>query len=125
MAIPALPHPSAEASVEPERGSDEQRRRLLAYVLATKHHMGYEIQSETEFGAVIFTPSPRRWLRMRKGQANERMTIKIKEDGTTSIDRSKHNPLASTAPDPASTMMPVKAFRDRVNLRGLAARWRR
>lgn len=127
MATPALSHPSAEASVEPEpeRGSDEQRRRLLAYVLATKHEMGYEIQSQSEFGAVIFTPSPRRWLRIREGRANDRMTIRIREDGTTDIDRSKPEPPQATTPPQTSTMMPVGAFRDRVSLRRLAARWRR
>jgi hypothetical protein len=125
MAISVLPHPPAEAPVQLEQGSDEQRKQLLAYVLATKHQMGYEIESETEFGAVIFTPSPRRWLRTRTGQDNERITIRIREDGTTNIDRSKPTPPESTAPEPASTMIPVDALRDRVSPRRLAARWRR
>lgn len=87
MAISALNHPPSEASVQLERGSDEQRKHLLAYVLATKHQMGYEIESESEFGAVIFTPSPRRWLRTRRGQDNERITINIGENGSTSFER--------------------------------------
>ena len=94
MAISALIHPPAEVPVQLERGSDEQRRHLLAYVLAIKHQMGYEIESESEFGAVIFTPSPRRWLRIRKGQDNERITINIGESGLTSFERGEPNVTA-------------------------------
>ncbi len=125
MAISALPHPTADASLELERGSDAQRKQLLAHVLATKHEMGYEVESQTEFGAVIFTPSPRRWLRMRNGQDNERITITIREDGTTNIDRSQSTPHDLAAPERASAMMPVDALGDRLSLRRLAARWRR
>jgi hypothetical protein len=94
MAISALTHPPAEAPVQLERGSDEQRKHLLAYVLATKHRMGYEIESESEFGAVIFTPSPRRWLRTRKGRENERITVSIGENGSTSFERGEKSVTA-------------------------------
>ena len=125
MAIPALSHPPAEAPVQPERGSDEQRKHLLAHVLATKHQMGYEVESQTEFGAVIFTPSPRRWLRTRTGIDNERITINIGEDGTTRFDRSRFKPHdVRQLPDGASAMMPVDAPPDRWNLRKLAGRLR-
>ena len=67
MGISALSHPPSEASAEPELGSDEQRSHVLADTLATKLRLGYEIESETEFGAVIFSPSPRRWLGIRAG----------------------------------------------------------
>jgi hypothetical protein len=89
MAIPALSQLPTEASVEPELGSDEQRIDLLADVLAMKLRLGYEIESETEFAAVIFSPSPRRWLGMRKGQDNQRFAIQIGEDGATSIERNQ------------------------------------
>ena len=58
MGISALSHPPSEASAEPELGSDEQRSHVLADTLATKLRLGYEIESETEFGAVICTPKP-------------------------------------------------------------------
>jgi hypothetical protein len=89
MAISALSHLPAEASVEPELGSDEQRMHVLADLLATKLRLGYEIESETEFGAVIFSPSPRRWLRIRQGVDNQRFTIQINEDGATRIERNQ------------------------------------
>jgi hypothetical protein len=87
MAISALPHAPAEASAEPELGSDEQRMHVLADTLAMKLRLGYEIESETEFGAVIFSPSPRRWLGVRKGLDNQRFTIQIDEGGATNIER--------------------------------------
>jgi hypothetical protein len=87
MATSALSHPPTEASAEPELGSDEQRVHDLADLLATKLRLGYEIESETAFGAVIFSPSPRRWLGMRKGQDNQRFTIQINESGETNIER--------------------------------------
>ena len=88
MATPALSH-LPEASAEPELGSDEQRIHVLADILAMKHRLGYEIESETEFGAVIFSPSPRRWLGIRKGVDNQRFTIQINEEGATNIERNQ------------------------------------
>jgi hypothetical protein len=60
---------------------------VLADTLEMKLRLGYEIESETEFGAVIFSPSPRRWLGIRKGQDNQRFTIEINDDGGTNIER--------------------------------------
>ena len=62
---------------------------VLADTLALKLRLGYEIESKTEFGAVIFSPSPRRWLGIRKGQDNQRFTIRIDEDGATNIERNQ------------------------------------
>ena len=89
MAISALSQLPAEPSVEPESGSDQQRMHVLADLLAMKNRLGYEIESETDFAAVIFSPSPRRWLGMRKGQDNQRFRIQIDEDGSTSIERNQ------------------------------------
>ena len=89
MAISALSHLPAEASAEPELGSDEQRLHVLADILTLKLRLGYEIESEAEFGAVIFSPSPRRWLGIRKGIDNQRFTIQINEDGATNIERNQ------------------------------------
>ena len=89
MAITALSQLPTEASTEPELGSDEQRMHLLADVLEMKLRLGYEIESETDFAAVIFTPSPRRWLGMRKGLDNQRFAIQIDEDGATNIERNQ------------------------------------
>jgi hypothetical protein len=68
-------------------GSNEQRIHVLADTLAMKLKLGYEVESETEFGAVIFSPSPRRWLGIRKGRDNQRFTIEIDQDGATNIER--------------------------------------
>ena len=87
MAISAPSHLPAEASVEPELGSDAQRMHVLASTLELKLRLGYEIESETEFSAVIFSPSPRRWLGVRKGLDNQRFTIQIDEAGATNIER--------------------------------------
>ena len=65
---------------------------LLADVLAMKLRLGYEIESETDFAAVVFSPSPRRWLGMRKGQDNQRFAIQIDEDGATNIERTTPEP---------------------------------
>ena len=89
MATSALSHLPGEASAEPELGSDAQRVHVLSDLLATKLRLGYEIESETEFGAVIFSPSRRRWLGMRKGQDNQRFTIQINESGETNIERNQ------------------------------------
>ena len=89
MAISALSRLPADVSVEPELGSDEQRIHVLADIIELKLRLGYEIESETEFGAVIFSPSPRRWLGIRKGVDNQRFTIEINGDGETRIER-KH-----------------------------------
>jgi len=62
---------------------------VLADILEMKLRLGYEIESETEFAAVIFSPSPRRWLGMRKGQDNQRFTIQINEAGATNIERNQ------------------------------------
>ena len=88
MTTSALSH-LPEASAESELGSDEQRIHVLANILAMKHRLGYEIESETEFGAVIFSPSPRRWLGIRKGVDNQRFTIQINEEGATNIERNQ------------------------------------
>ena len=88
MTTSALSH-LPEASAESELGSDEQRIHVLADILAMKHRLGYEIESETEFGAVIFSPSPRRWLGIRKGVDNQRFTIQINEEGATNIERNQ------------------------------------
>ena len=68
-------------------GSDEQPIHVLADTLATKLRLGYEVESETEFGAVIFSTSPRRWLGIRRGQDDQRYTIQIDQDGATNIER--------------------------------------
>ncbi len=91
VALMALSHVSA-APAEAPRGtvdcSSEQRRELLSDVLAMKLRLGYEVVSETEFGAVVCTPSPRRWLRTRTGRENQQLSIAIDETGTTRLVKS-------------------------------------
>jgi hypothetical protein len=89
MATSAPSQLPVEASAELELGSDEQRQHVLADILETKLRLGYEIEYETAFGAVFFSPSPRRWIGMRKGLDNQRFTIQINEDGATNIERNQ------------------------------------
>jgi hypothetical protein len=85
MAVSVLSPSPAEASAEPVTYSTAQRRRVLADVLAMKLRLGYEILSETEFGAVVCTPSPRRWLWTRSGRENQHLGITIDEAGRTRV----------------------------------------
>ena len=125
MAISALSQLDAEASAEPELGSDEQRMHVLADTLAMKLRLGYEIESETEFGAVIFSPSPRRWLGIRKGQDNQRFAIQIHRDRATNIERNKPKPHEHADPrarsDPAELLR--LAFARRAEPLLIARKW--
>ena len=84
---PRPPSPVSAKAVAPEPASDLERRRILENVLAKQLRLGYAVESQTEFGAVVFTPSPRRWLWTRKGRENQRITVAIDEVGRTSISR--------------------------------------
>src|SRR3954467_721316 len=89
MALSVLSSPTAEPSVaQPASCSTEQRQRLLSDVLAMKVRLGYEILSETEFSAVVCTPSPRRWLWTRTGRQNTHLNIAIDEAGKTRLVKS-------------------------------------
>jgi hypothetical protein len=89
MALSVLSSPGAEPSVaQPVCCSAAQRRRLLSDVLAMKLRLGYEILSESEFSAVVCTPSPRRWLWTRTGRQNTHLTIAIDEAGITRLVKS-------------------------------------
>jgi hypothetical protein len=86
MAPPsASPSPGSRGT--PRLASVQQRMETLAALLKVKLGVGYEVESETDFGAVIFTPSPRRWLGLRKGLDNQRVAIMIDETGRTHITR--------------------------------------
>ena len=81
------PSPLPVKAVAPEAVSPLERKNILEKVLAKRLRLGYEVESQTEFGGVVFTPSPRRWLGTRSGRENERLTIEIDEAGGTSISR--------------------------------------
>ena len=81
------PSPVSVTALAPEAVSPLERKSILEKVLAKQLRLGYEIESQTESGAVVFTPSPRRWLGTRNGRKNERLTIEIDEAGGTSISR--------------------------------------
>jgi hypothetical protein len=53
-----------------------------------KLRLGYEVLSETEFGAVVCTPSPRRWFWTRTGRENQHLNITIDETGRTRFVKS-------------------------------------
>lgn len=87
MAVsPYLP-PSTDASTQSNGESPKRRRAMLASVLETKLRLGYELVSETEFGAVVCSPSPRRWLWMRKGRENPHLTIAIDASGRAHLSK--------------------------------------
>lgn len=84
MAVSVLSPPSTDAT---STGSAERRRQTLSDVLAMKLRLGYEVESQTEFGAVVFTPSRRRWLWMRAGPENPRLIIAIDENGELNMSK--------------------------------------
>jgi hypothetical protein len=88
MAGSVLSSPPTEASARPVTSSAAERQRTLAEVLAMKVRLGYELVSETEFGAVVCTPSPRRWLGTRAGRKNQHLNITVDETGRTHLVKS-------------------------------------
>jgi len=72
--------PRRDAPADPGLGGAEQRKRALDEALLVKDRMGYEIESQTDFEAVIFTPSPRRWLWTRTGHANDRLVMTVDDE---------------------------------------------
>jgi hypothetical protein len=87
VASPRPLSPVTAEAIAPQPVSPLERKRTLEKVLAKQLRLGYEIESQAEFGAVVFTPSPRRWLWTRKGRENQRITVAIDEVGGTSISR--------------------------------------
>ena len=72
--------PTRDTSADPELSGAEQRTHALGEALLAKDRMGYEIESQTDFEAVIFTPSPRRWLWTRTGHANDRLVMTVDDE---------------------------------------------
>jgi hypothetical protein len=91
MAGSVLSSPPTEASARPVTSSTAERRRVLAEVLAMKLRLGYEVVSETEFGVVVSTPSPRRWLWTRAGRENQHLNITVDDTGRTHLVKSHAN----------------------------------
>ena len=91
MAGSVLSSPPTETSARPVTSSTAERRRVLAEVLAMKLRLGYELVSETEFGAVVCTPSPRRWLWARAGRENPHLNITVDDTGRTHFVKSYAN----------------------------------
>jgi len=85
MALSLASAAPAEAPRGPIACSDVQRKSLLADIVAMKLRLGYEVISETEFSAVVRTPSPRRWLWTRTGRENRHLNIAIDETGRTRL----------------------------------------
>jgi hypothetical protein len=69
------PSPVRAGSVEDEPVSFEQRKLAFADALVVKSRLGYEVESQSDFEAVIFSPSPRRWLGTRAGKKNQRLVM--------------------------------------------------
>jgi hypothetical protein len=80
MATTSLsPSPVRAGSVEDEPVSLEERKVAFADALLVKDRLGYEVESRTDFEAVIFTPSPRRWLGTRAGTENQRLVMTMND----------------------------------------------
>jgi hypothetical protein len=58
----------------------EQKQHAFGEALLAKAELGYEVESQTDFEAVVFTPSPRRWLRTRAGRDNDRLIVTIDDE---------------------------------------------
>lgn len=65
---------------EPRSVDLEQRQHAFGEALIAKAELGYEIESQTDFEAIVFTPSPRRWLWTRAGRANDRLIVTINDE---------------------------------------------
>lgn len=87
MAVFAPQAPSTEVSSETRTGWRAERRSILADAVALRVRLGYEVESRTEFSAVVFTPSPRRWLWMRRGSENSRLTVTVDDDCRVSMSK--------------------------------------
>lgn len=87
MAVSVLSPPSTDATPEALICSGDRRRQILSDVVAMKLRLGYEVESQTEFDAVVFTPSPRRWLWLLPGPENPRLTIAIDEHGELNMSK--------------------------------------
>ena len=76
---PPSPSTGRDILASPEPVGDE-RQRALALALVAKTELGYEVESKADFEAVIFSPSPRRWLRTRPGRENDRLVVSVNDD---------------------------------------------
>ena len=93
MAV-SSPLPSSTDTAPPSECDPPKRRKaMLASILAAKLRLGYELVSETEFGAVVCTPSPRRWLWMRKGRKNQHLNIAIDASERAHLSKTAHDRL--------------------------------
>jgi hypothetical protein len=73
------PSPVLDAPVEDGPVSLEDRKLAFADALVVKDRLGYEVESQGDFEAVIFTPSPRRWLGTRAGKENQRLIMTMND----------------------------------------------
>lgn len=71
--------PVLDAPAEDEPVSLEQRKLAFADALLVKGRLGYEVESQSDFEAVIFTPSPRRWMGTRAGKENDRLIMTMND----------------------------------------------
>jgi hypothetical protein len=73
------PSPVLDAPAEDAPVSLKQRKLAFADALVVKDRLGDEVESQSDFEAVIFTPSPRRWLGTRAGKENHRLIMTMND----------------------------------------------
>ncbi len=58
-----------------------QRKELLTSTLEKKVEQGYQIESQTDTAATVFTKGHRRWFGLIAGGADTRQTLSIDDEG--------------------------------------------
>lgn len=71
----------AEEHIEPTPAEFELRKQRLARVIATRAKQGYEIESQTETGAVLTITGRKRMFGLRGGE-KQRTELTLSDEGT-------------------------------------------
>ena len=80
---PLVPSPNGAKPAPGPLVSLAQRKDKLARILEKKVEQGYEIESQTETGAILVTKARRRWFGLFGTPAAERQSTSIDEYGRT------------------------------------------
>ncbi len=74
--------PTDEARVAFIPKTVETRKQTLAEILSVKLEQGYQVESQRDTEAVLFTPGRRRWFGLFGGGVGGRLIISVDEQGT-------------------------------------------
>jgi anti-sigma factor RsiW len=74
--------PTDEARVASIPKTVDTRKQRLAEILSVKLEQGYQVESQGDTEAVLFTPGRRQWFGLSGGGVGARMIISVDEQGT-------------------------------------------